>query len=434
MKRSAVAGLIVGFLVGLLFLTACQKRPGTSGPSLVVWHWMTDREEAFLEMARRYKEQTGVTVEFQLFAPSDTYAQKVRVGAQTNSLPDIYGILDEARVAASFIEAGHVENLTVALGEGPGSWKETFFDAALETGQFKKDNIYHVPAGYYGIPLDMTNIPMIYNKKLFRQAGLDPSKPPKTWDEFLTVGSKLKKVGVTGFVSGWAEKWLIYSFATDLAHNLMGADKVMESFRGNVPYTDPQWVQVFEAFEKMQKAGFADPSLVTLDNKSAEQAFSSERSGMTFNGSWAVNVFASMNPELDYAPFYPPALNMKNPRYVWGGAGSIFYINAKSPQKDKALTFLRWLTSREQASYLVNATKNLPSVKGLSDKSIFPRLKPFASIIEHTIHPNRFPASEDPRVQELISKGIQSILIGEKTPVQIAGDVQHLKAKLSALK
>jgi len=413
-----------------LFSVGCkQQKSSESVNTVVVWHWMTDRDAALQQLSAKYKEQTGKDVKFQLYAPSDVYQQKVRVGAQTNSLPDVYGILGDARDLASFVEAGHVENLTTALGEGAGSWKESFYEEALNTSRFTATNVYNVPAGIYGIPIDVTTIPFIYNKKLFAKAGLNPDVPPATWDQFLEAGKKLKAAGVTGFTSGWAESWLIFSLATDLAFNLMGEEKVMSTFRGETPYTDPQWVEVLGAFKKMKEAGFMDPSLVTLGNKSAEQAFSSERSGITFNGSWAVNVYAGMNPTLEYAPMRPPALNPANPSPVWGGAGSVFLVNGKSERRDASVEFLKWLSQKEQAGFLAAETKNLPAVKDVGG-NVSPILAQFAALMKDSIHPNRFSVGEDPKVQEVFNKGIQSILIGEKTPEQVAAETKKAKDKL----
>lgn len=422
--------LVASILAAPMMFTGCKNdtSSGSSDKTVVVWHWMTDRDEALQQLAAKYKEQTGNTVQFQLYAPSDVYQQKVRVGAQTSSLPDVFGILGDARDVATFVEAGHVENLTVALSSGPGSWKESLYTEALETSYFKPGNPFNVPEGYYGIPIDVTTIPMIYNKKLFAKAGLNPDVPPATWEEFLEAGKKLKKIGVTGFTSGWGEAWLIYSLATDLAFNKMGEEKVMKTFKGEVSYTDPEWVSVFRAFDDMRKAGFADPSLVTLGNKAAEQAFSSERSGMTFNGSWAVNVYAGMNTALEYAPFRIPALGSKFPQTVWGGAGSTFMVNGKSPRKAAAIEFLKWLSQKDQAAFLASATKNLPAVRDVKVETA-PVLTDFSALMKNSIHPNRFSVSEDSRVQEVFNKGIQSILIGEKTPEQVAADVAKAKGK-----
>jgi len=77
-------------------------------PSIEVWHWMTDRQTAFFELAKRYEAKTGIKVNFQLYAPSDAYSQKVRAAGQGMNLPDIFGILGEKRDFASFIKAGHI--------------------------------------------------------------------------------------------------------------------------------------------------------------------------------------------------------------------------------------------------------------------------------------------------------------------------------------
>jgi ABC-type glycerol-3-phosphate transport system substrate-binding protein len=74
------------------------------------------------------------------------------------------------------------------------------------------------------------------------------------------------------------------------------------------------------------------------------------------------------------------------------------------------------------------ATKNLPAVKEVGE-SVSPMLKQFADLMKNSIHPNRFQVTEDPKVQEALTKGIQSILIGEKTPLQIAAEVQKAKVK-----
>jgi len=410
-------------------MSGCKGRFNTGRNEILIWHWMTDRHKAFEELGKKYTAETGIKVVFQLIAPVEAFTQNVSIGAQTNHLPEIYGILGDTQIKASFIKAGHVLKLDEYLDSDNGAWKIRFYKEALETGYFPPVNEFNVPQGYYGVPIDVMTIPMIYNKKLFAKAGLDPNKPPETWDQFIEAGKKLNQSGVSGFVSGWAENWLVYSMATDLACNVMGLEKMLGTFRGKVPYTDPQWIEVFSAFEKIKKAGFADPSIVSLINKYAEQAFASERSGMTFNGSWAVNVFEGMNPNLEYGVFKVPALGKKFPRTVWGAAGSVFHVNAQSPNKDKAVEFLKWFTAPEQAKYLLDKTKNIPATKGL-EKSFSPIMNEFASVTENSIHPSRFPVTEDPRVIQVFGKGIQSIMIGEKSSVQVASEIQDAKEKI----
>lgn len=422
LKRSLGVGVL------LLGIVGCGGMAGGGKSSVVVWHWMSDREPALLALAEKYKQATGTDVRFELYAPSDAYVQKIRAAAQTDTLPEVFGILGESRDLASFIKAGHVENLSPAMDADDGAWRKKFFEKALVNANFAADNTYGVPAGVYGAPLDVTNIQLLYNKKLFRRAGLNPERPPKTWAEFLAAGAALKKIQVPGFVSGWGELWMIDCFASNLAFNVMGEDKVLKTIKGEVPYTDPDWIKVFQLFEQMRDAGLLAPGVVTMVNKTAEQNFANGRAAMAFNGSWCVNVYAGMNPNLEYGVFLPPQVSTAHPQAIWGGAGSTLMINAKSRNKKAALDFLKWLTDKDQQIYLSQETRNLPSSPD-AVVDLPPVLSQFADKMEFTVHPSRFPVSEASSVTETFCKGIQSILINEKDARKVAQEVQRAKQK-----
>ena len=85
---------------------------------------MTDRNDTFLKLAQQYKQETGIEVTVHLFAPSDSYSQKIIAAAQANVLPDIYGILDKKSIVADFIKAGLVADLTDAMDADGGAWAE----------------------------------------------------------------------------------------------------------------------------------------------------------------------------------------------------------------------------------------------------------------------------------------------------------------------
>ena len=57
----------------------------------------------------------------------------------------------------------------------------------------------------------------------------------------------------------------------------MGKDKVLATFKGEVPYTDPDWIKVLTVFKQMKDSGILAQGLVTMINKSAEQLFANEK-------------------------------------------------------------------------------------------------------------------------------------------------------------
>jgi raffinose/stachyose/melibiose transport system substrate-binding protein len=163
-------------------------------------------------------------------------------------------------------------------------------------------------------------------------------------------------------------------------------------------------------------------------NKDAEQLFANGNAVFAFNGSWCVNVYKSMNPNLKYGAFLPPKVSNKYPMSIWGGAGSSFLVNPRSKNKDLAVKFLKWLTDNNQQAYLSEATMNLPANKEIL-RNIPPILAQFAEGMDSSTHPNTWGISEFSPVIEAFDKGIQSIIIGEKTPEQVAQEVQKIKER-----
>jgi ABC-type glycerol-3-phosphate transport system substrate-binding protein len=408
-------------------MIGCAKAP-QKVTDVVIWHWMTDRKKVFNELAKRYQEQKGIQVEFRLFAPSDVYSQKVRAATQAGTLPDIFGILGEKKDFAIFVKAGHVLNLAEKMQADNQEWKNKFFSEALIVNKFERRNEFGVPPGIYGVPIDVTNIQMLYNKNLFKQAGLDPEIPPRTFDEFIAAAGKLKEAGIQGLVSGWAETWMLDCLASNFAFNIMGEEKVMRTYQGKIPYTDPDWISVFSLFKEMAEKDVLATGIVAMNNKDAEQNFANQRAAFAFNGSWCVNVYQGMNPNLNYAAMFVPRASDRYPMLIWGGAGSSFMVNARSKNCEKAVEFLQWLTDEEQQAYLAEATNNLPANKFcLTD--IDPILSQFAAGMENVTHPNIWPVHEKSPVIEVFDLGIQSIILGTKTPEEVAQEVQEVKER-----
>ena len=415
--------LIVSLIIGISGCGTPKKKA-----DVVIWHWMTDRKKAFNQLAKKYEEQTGIKVEFKLFAPSGVYSQKVRAATQAGTLPDIFGILGEKRDFAIFIKAGHVLNLMKEMNANDQQWKNKFFSKALIINEFKRGNEFDVPPGIYGVPIDVTNIQMLYNKDLFKKAGLNPESPPRTFAEFIAAAGKLKAAGIQGLVCGWAETWMIDCLASNFAFNIMGEAKVMHTFRGKVPYTDPDWIRVFSLFKEMADEGILATGIVSMNNKDAEQNFANQRAAFAFNGSWCVNVYKGMNPNLNYAAMFVPRVSDRHPMLIWGGAGSSFKVNANSKNKEKTVEFLKWFTDEEQQVYLAQDTNNLPANKS-SLGDISPILSQFVQVMENTTHPDIWPVHEKSTVIETFDLGIQSIILGTKTPEQVAREVQEVKER-----
>ena len=58
---------VIGLLA--LIVMGCTK-PKQDTSTVTVWHWMTDRNAAFEELAAQYEKETGVKVKIDLYPPA----------------------------------------------------------------------------------------------------------------------------------------------------------------------------------------------------------------------------------------------------------------------------------------------------------------------------------------------------------------------------
>jgi sn-glycerol 3-phosphate transport system substrate-binding protein len=55
----------------------------------------------------------------------------------------------------------------------------------------------------WGVPFQRSTVVMYYNKELFKEAGLDPNRPPETWADLKAAATKLTKKDASGKVTQW---------------------------------------------------------------------------------------------------------------------------------------------------------------------------------------------------------------------------------------
>ena len=74
-------------------------------------------------------------------------------------------------------------------------WLNSFYPALMENGK--------ADGKTWGVPFQRSTIVMYYNKDMFRAAGLDPEKPPTSWEEFVSIGKQLTKKASNGTIQQW---------------------------------------------------------------------------------------------------------------------------------------------------------------------------------------------------------------------------------------
>lgn len=204
----------------------------------------------------------------------------------------------------------------------------------------------------HGIPNEIDVYALNYNKRLFKEAGIEAA--PKTWDEFLAAAEKLtnKDKGQQGFgmINSWAAG-VLHPFSSLLVSN--GGDLVV----GGKPSLDSkQAKETFELYEKLVKAGYSDPAMGTADANTTGpflDNFVSGKTGMIIMANWWESALkAGMGESFsDIAtapiPVGPSGTSPRSISYSW-----MTVVNAKAAPADQeaAWKFLTWLNGPESGA------------------------------------------------------------------------------------
>ena len=89
----------------------------------------------------------------------------------------------------------------------------------------------HVGGKIYGVPVQLSQVALFYDKPLLQKGGVDPASI-KTWDDFLAAVKKLKAAGVTPIVMGGGEKWPMHFFWSYLLMRTGGSEVLSDAEAG----------------------------------------------------------------------------------------------------------------------------------------------------------------------------------------------------------
>lgn len=111
-----------------------------------------------------------------------------------STAPDVFYV--NFRQYYNYIDQGFCRPLDDLVAENPSV--SARFNKTIE------DVLRSYDGKLYAIPFWQVAMALYYRKDHFRDAGLDPSKPPEDWDQFIEYGRKLteSKTGRSGFVFG----------------------------------------------------------------------------------------------------------------------------------------------------------------------------------------------------------------------------------------
>jgi ABC-type glycerol-3-phosphate transport system substrate-binding protein len=215
---------------------------------------------------------------------------------------------------------------------------DQFNPNVLVNGQDADGAIWAVPTQAYGMSLT-------YNRTLFSQAGLDPDKPPTTWDEVRSYAKTIaEKTGMAGYAEmatqntgGWQLTTMTYALGGRM-ETFADDGKATATLTNDATKAALRW---------LREVRWTDNSMgATFDYAwgSINQAFAAGQIGMFTGGSDLYTAMVQNNGlrAEDYGVTTIPLASDPNAGVLGGGTLAAVNVNTTEEQRDAAVTWIDW--------------------------------------------------------------------------------------------
>ncbi len=414
------AGGIWAFRSGLVTQAGGPGESTPSGPPAregpVLWWTVqsssTGLDALWRDLADEFAATGGeVTVETQQF---DNLQPALDVALAAGTPPDLVYSTGGAQVR-ELAQAGQLRDITDDLADVIA----TLSPATLAP--------YTVDGRVYGLPYHMGMLGLWYNRALFAEAGLDPDRPPQTWEEFTSAVADLKDAGVTPIALAGAENWPASFWYSYLALRVAGDEGIAEAHRAQSFSDEPGLLRAAELLADLVAAepfqpGFESSFYLGPDGQVG--LFATGAAAMELTGSWAPGLHplegGDLGQDLGWFPF-PAVEGGQGSAADVLGTGEGFLVTAGAP--DTTLDLLRFLYAEQQYQRIVDAHgAAVPVVSGFTSPD------PLAEAQRATIA--QAPALRPPLdtdlpdgMRSVFIESVGQLVVGRLAPADVISEV-----------
>ena len=270
--------LMCAVCAAVFMATATSTAARTAGDdpndaSLTYWYWGEDDApgaNGWLKKQVAAYEKLHPKVKVSVVTQSaDTLTSAFTTAAQTRSGPDIatqwatLPVLTPAWNGASvpisdYVPAGEIKNW-IGTSENMSGGK------------------------LWAMPQYLLGIPFVWNKAMFKKAGLDPNKGPKTWTDFLADAKKLKAAGLTPFgmgnKDGYGGAWF---FSLIGKQNLNSINELKAAMIDRTKFPDAKFLAFYQALADLKKNGYLNSDVASISFTQGLQLFGQKKVAMSW--------------------------------------------------------------------------------------------------------------------------------------------------------
>lgn len=337
---------------------------------------------------------TGIKVEYRQIQFDDVVSEAMRAFS-TGQAPDIIAVDNPEH--ALFASRGAFLDLTDMIEKSDVVKVGNYFPGPLASTMWDGKN--------YGIPKATNTIALYYNKDMFRAKGLDPDKPPQTWNELVEAARKLTDPSANVYGLAFSAKaneegtfqflpWAQMAGASYENINADGAVKALDT-----------WKQIID--EKL-----ASPDTLTRGQWDSTGTFNSGNAAMVISGPWELDRMIA-EAKFDWGVALLPVPEEGAERSsAMGDFNWAIFASTKHPQE--AFKVLEYFVSQDDRMF-----KDFGQLPARSDIAIpetgVPKKDAALKVLVEQLKyaKPRGPHPEWPKISKAIQDAIQAALTGQ---------------------
>ena len=420
MKRVRVSAaapvvlLFAGFmLAGLMLVTlfACgpQKKPAD-----VIVFWDFWPAEVISPLVRKFEaENPGVKVQVQQLT-WDNGRDKITAAVAAGTAPDLCEL--GSTYMPRFLASGALSDWSAGVADLKPSlvgWEQCTVGDAI-----------------YGLPWVLGTRALFYNADLFKRAGLDPKRPPQTWDELYADAARIDRLGggVHGYGVSLNDRQKLFKKFMPYAWGNGG--EILSAGLDSSRFDSPENVAALEFYLKLRKVG-----MLGLQD-ALDQAFKQGKLGIQISGAWLFKQMPKDAPAVHYNVALVPAPAADHGTHASFAGGEVLVSFTSSKRKELALKLARFLVRADNALALCEAAQSVyPTTVG-ADTLAYYREHPMQQTMIRQFASARFTPNhpEWDAMEQVIEGEVEQALYDKKTAKQAVADASQRIAELAGKK
>lgn len=390
---------------GLWFLlSACGPR---QADELRVSSWVSSPSETKLltntlaDFQAKYPE-----VAFKFEPIPGNYSEKLQLMLGTNTAPDLFFL--KGMTAPSYMSFKILQPLNEFIDATPDFDKEDFYPFAMEA--FQSNGVQ------YGLPKDFNAYVLFYNKKLFREAGIDSL--PTNWDNFKEIAAQLTldkdgdgRTDQYGFIVEPVVE-MVMPYVYQNGGNFQNPD-------GSLGIADPAFIEAVDYYYSFYKEGIAT---IPQDQGVAwnGDAFGRGISAMAVSGGWLLPFLADNYPEIEFGMIPLPAGKQK---------ATVAFTTAYSMPKrsvfvDESWQLMNYLVGEEGMSSWTKTGVAMPSRRSVAKANGFYEHPVYKVFMESAEFARPFQVEYSERGFEEVVIAFQAIFFTGKPPKDALEEIE----------